>query len=221
MANYVAKSDGVPVVQIFPERNTVKLENGTEIEYEQLVLALGMKEDNDAIKGFKEAWNDDFCPVYTTLNSPKWTAGHSKEVRWIGHYTHGDAYFYIPKYPFKGEIAAYHFLQAWDYWEYYRKIGKVSPLSSLTVVNANDTFSQFDKEAHEYILKECQKRGINVLFNTQLTEVKGNERKITLRNADGSSVEKDFNNLYVLPKAHVPDLFTKSGLAVGFSYLGR
>jgi NADPH-dependent 2,4-dienoyl-CoA reductase/sulfur reductase-like enzyme len=220
MANYVASSDGVSVVQIFPERNTVKLENGTEIEYEQLVLALGMKEDNDDIKGFKEAWNDDMCPVYTTLNSTKWTAGHAKETRWIGNYNHGDAYFYIPKYPFKGEIAAYHFLQAWDYWEYYRKIGKLSPLSSLTVVNANDTFSQFDKEAHEYILKECNKRGIKVLFNTQLTEVKGNERKITLRSADGSSVDRDFNNLYVLPKAHVPDVFEKSGLAVIETNLG-
>lgn len=56
---------------------------------------------------------------------------------------------------------------------------------SLTVVNANDTFSQFDKQAHEFILNECKKRGIKVLFNTELKEVDGKQLKLTLRTQDG------------------------------------
>lgn len=206
----------MPVVSIHPERNAIKLENGNEIEYEQLVISLGMKDKFDDIKGFKEAWDNDYCPVYTTYNSPKWSAGHNKQSRWIGNYTHGDAYFYIPPYPFKGEIAAYHFLQAHDYWEYYRKIGKLSPISSLTVICANDTFSQFDPQAHEFILNECDKRGIKVLFKTKLTEVDGKEQKITIQNPDGSSEVREFNNLYVIPRAEIPKLIEESGLSVDY-----
>lgn len=219
MANYVATSDGVSVKAIHPESNSIVLENGTEIEYDQLVLSLGLQDDFDDIKGFRAAWDDDYCPVYTTQNSPKWTTNHNKQTRFIGNYTHGDAYFYIPKYPFRGEIAAYHFLQAHDYWDYYRRIGKVSPISSLTVVNANDTFSQFDKQAHDFILKECEKRGIKVLFNTELTEVNGKEQKLTLKSQSGTE-DREFNNLYVIPRGVLPPVIKESGLAVNLFNLG-
>ena len=215
-ANYAAASEGVALKSLQPEKNSITLENGTEIEYDQLVLSFGMKDVFDDIKGFKEAWDDDYLPVYSTANSEKWTVGHSKYTRWIGNFIHGDAYFYIPPYPFKGEISAYHFLMAWDYWEYYKKIGKVSPRSSMTIVNANDTFAQFDKQAHEFILKECQKRGIPVLFNTRLAEVKGKEYKIVLKSENGHTEERDFNNLYVLPRATLQPSIVEAGLAVVF-----
>jgi hypothetical protein len=40
-APYVAGSDGVGISEIHPERNTIKLENGNQIEYGQLVLSYG------------------------------------------------------------------------------------------------------------------------------------------------------------------------------------
>jgi hypothetical protein len=214
MANYVASSEGVGVQSLQPENNSITLENGQVVEYDQLVLSFGLKDNFDDIKGFRKAWEDDYIPVFCNINSDKWTIGHNKYTRWIGNYTHGDAFFYIPKFPFRGEISGYHFLMAHDYWEYYRKIGKVSPKSSLTVVNANDSFTQYDKQAHDYILKQCQKRGIGVLFNTQLVEVKGEEQKLTLKNAEGRTEERDFGNLYVLPRGILQKSVIDAGLAV-------
>ena len=173
-----------------------------------------MRDDFDDIKGFREAWEDDYVPVYTTVNSDRWTSSHAKYTRWIGNFVHGDAYFYIPKYPFRGEIAYYNFLQAYDYWQYYIKIGKVSPKMSLTVVNANDTFAQFDPEAHDFIMKECEKRGIKVLFNTELKEIDGKELKLTLKTPNGSKDVRDFTNLYVIPRGIMQKSIIDAGLTV-------
>jgi hypothetical protein len=173
-----------------------------------------MKDDLDNIKGFREAWEDDFSPVYCTLNSDKWSNGHAKYTRWIGNYTHGDAFFYIPKYPFRGEIAAYSFLNAYESWQYFKKIGKVSPLSTLTIVNANDKFSQFNPEAEQVIRKEIAKRNINVIENTELIEVQKDNQRILLRDANGSVSTKDFNNLYVIPRGRPQESAIKAGLTV-------
>lgn len=214
MAAYVASSDGVGLSKIDPAKNSITLENGQTVEYEQLVLSYGMKDDFDNIKGFRKAWEDEFTPVYTTANSDKWPANYNKHARWIGNYTHGDAYFYIPKFPFRGEIAYYHFLQAFDYWQYYKKIGKVSPISSFTIVNANDRMTSVDNEANNFILAQIEKRGIPILFNTELVEVKtGNEQKIVLR-SNGKDEEREFNNLYVLPAGVVPKSVAEAGLGV-------
>lgn len=55
-APYVAGSDGVGISEIHPDRNTIKLENGTQIEYGQLVLSYG----NTAILSF--------CPISLSDN---------------------------------------------------------------------------------------------------------------------------------------------------------
>lgn len=47
------------------------MENGKELGYDQLVLATGIKEDWDKIKGFKEAVTDSECPVFTNNYFPE------------------------------------------------------------------------------------------------------------------------------------------------------
>lgn len=151
--------------------------------------------------------------MYTTSNSDRWTTNHNKQHRWIGNYNFGDAYFVIPKFPFRGEITAYHFMQAQDYWNFYKRIGKISPSSRLIVVNANDRFTQFDADADAFIRETCEKNGIEVLYNTELTEVKGKQLQLTLQLADGRREERDFNNLYVIPRGLPQQSLREAGLA--------
>ena len=47
-----AQSDYVGVEKIHPGRNEVVLRNGRTIKYENLVLALGQKENYNEVKGF-------------------------------------------------------------------------------------------------------------------------------------------------------------------------
>ena len=51
-----AHSDYVGVEKFNPEANQVVLRNGRTIKYETLVLAMGMKDNHESIKGFDEAW---------------------------------------------------------------------------------------------------------------------------------------------------------------------
>ena len=51
-------------------------------------------------------------------------------------------------------------------------LGRVSPKSSFTVVNANDTFIKYQPEADEFIKKELVRRVVNVIMNTKLNEIK-------------------------------------------------
>jgi NADH dehydrogenase FAD-containing subunit len=50
---------------ILPEENTLILKNGRKVEYDWLVLAMGLKEDFNAIKGFEDAWSDPEHPFFT------------------------------------------------------------------------------------------------------------------------------------------------------------
>lgn len=51
-----AHSDYVGVEKFNPEANEVVLRNGRTIKYETLVVAMGMKDNHESIKGFDEAW---------------------------------------------------------------------------------------------------------------------------------------------------------------------
>lgn len=64
--------------------------------------------------------------------------------------------------------------------------GRVSPKSSFTVVNANDTFIQYQPEADDFIKKELVRRGINLVMNTKLNEIKKVEFCVILGWTNGS-----------------------------------
>jgi NADH dehydrogenase FAD-containing subunit len=58
-------SDNQSVETFLPEENMVILENGRQIKYKWLVLAMGLKEDFDSIPGLEEAWSDIDHPVFS------------------------------------------------------------------------------------------------------------------------------------------------------------
>lgn len=52
LSKFAASSEGQGVTQFLPNENTVVLKNGRKIQYEQLVVATGLKQDT-SIKGFE------------------------------------------------------------------------------------------------------------------------------------------------------------------------
>lgn len=101
---------------------------------------MGMQHDINAIKGFEEAWADQFHPFYTNKDHPSWKSDNHKYARYHFNYTSGDAYFCIPPYPFAGEVECYNFFISQQIWSWYKSHGKLSPLNSFTIINANDKF---------------------------------------------------------------------------------
>ena len=73
----------------------------------------------------------------------------------VGQYStqlrHGDAYFYVPKFPFAGEVETYNFLFNLEYWKGNQTIGIVSPVRTFNIINANDKFASHSKELDKLI----------------------------------------------------------------------
>lgn len=110
-------------------------------------------------------------------------------------FEHGDAFFYIPPFPFSGEVESYNFLYALDIWKKGEKSGVVSPCRSATIINANSKFCSTSDKLNEFILKELEKFDVKILYNTKLASVDKDNRKIVLESKSGKE-ERDFNHLY-------------------------
>jgi sulfide:quinone oxidoreductase len=105
-----------------------------------LVLATGLRDDPNQIENFKSAWEDVDHPVFSNIDPLHWRSNVHKYFRHTYSFNHGNAYFCIPPYPFRGEIGAYNFFISKEVFNWYSSHGKLSPLHSFTVVNANDKF---------------------------------------------------------------------------------
>jgi hypothetical protein len=114
---YTAKTDGVGIKKVLPEENKVILRNGREIKYNHIVIATGMHEDLDAIKGFDDAWMHPEHPVYAPKDHPTWKSFLHKYPKYHYNFNNGDAYFTIPPFPFRGEVETYNFFLSDEVWK--------------------------------------------------------------------------------------------------------
>jgi len=171
------------------------------------------------VKGLYEAWEDSMCPVFSTIDHPAWPATTVKHLRHHGNYFHGDAYFYIPPGNFRGEVASYNFLATAAQWDWAKTVGKLSPTAKYHVVVGGDKFCEHDSQTNEFFIRECEKRNIEVIYNTKMTEVSHQNMTLTLEDAEGNHHVKDFNNLYFIPNADPGAELTEAGLAADNGFL--
>lgn len=136
-----AHSENVGLKEIHPQENYIVLENNRRINYNYLVVALGLRPEYSLIKGFEEAWKDLEHPVFSNNDHMSWRSTDHKYQKFIYNFTNGDAYFCIPPYPFAGEIEGYNFLLAKNIWNWYEEHGRLSPKHTFTIMNANERFS--------------------------------------------------------------------------------
>ena len=206
----VARPIDPTITKIDPSHSTIEFSNGKKIEYKTLVLEQGLTAAPEKIKGFLEALNDDVCPVISNLESinPK------KYFKGFTLFSNGDAFVYIPEFPFAGEIETYNFLMSLDYFKYGEQIGYVSPLHSLTIINANDRFASNSQFLNKFIEERVSMHSkVNVLYNTKLTKIDKDSNKLSYVGKDGLEITKDFTYAYVHTPSKENKLLIDSGLA--------
>ena len=172
LSKFAASSEGQGVAQFLPDQNTVVLKNGRKVEYDQLVIATGLRNHMEA-KGFDEAWADLDPPFHVCQDHPSWRTNAVKPYRFMHNFQGGEAIFYIPPAPFHGEIENYNFFAAKELWDRYDSCGMLSwDNSRFTIINANNTFSANYDGADAFIKSEIERRNINVEYGLKLVEVK-------------------------------------------------
>lgn len=214
-----AQSDYVGVEKINPSKNEVTLRNGRVIKYENLVIAIGQKENYQEIKGFDDAWADTVHPFYTNQDHLSWKTTVSKSYRVHLNYNGGNAYFYIPPSCY-GESDHFNFFISKSIWDLHAKTGKFSwDNSKLTIINPNKTFSKHFPKLDEFIKNACYERNIAIENDLTLVEVRKSDNTAIFRHKSGQLVERPYGYFYSLLPTTTHALLAESGLADSTGYL--
>jgi len=178
----------------------------------------GLAENWEGIQGFEDAWKDESHPVYTWKDHSSWKFALHKYPRYHYNFLHGDAYFTIPKYPFRGEVGGYNFFISNEVWKWFASHGKLSPKHSFTVVNANDRFCQHFDEADKFIKENLKKHGIKVEYGWNLVGTDMATQLATFENVETKErVQRPYNNLYAMGPSKPHQNLVESSLATADS----
>lgn len=169
----IAQSDYMGVEKIDPSANQVTLRNGRVIKYENLVVAVGQKDNYQHIKGFEDAWSDTLHPFYTNQDHSSWKSSVNKSSRVHLNFNGGPAIFYIPPGTSHGEVQDFNFMVSKGYWDLHAKTGKICwATSDLTVINPNKKFSAHIPRLDAFIQDICHKNNIDIEDDLTLVEIK-------------------------------------------------
>ena len=180
--------------KIDPEKNTVQLENGTEYTYKALIYNPGFNHTTDNIEGLREI--DELGEQYNVFAHIPDTVERIDRNYNHGFLPYGDNYIvYNPAFPYKDEGSSFYLF----YYEFLLRqdiMFQRSPATTkLQYWTPNKEFFKFSY-ANEIILDQCEKRGIEVNFGWELTEMYLDEvgKKIgKFKNVDtGKEIETGF-----------------------------
>ena len=99
------------------------------------------------------------------------------------NFTCGTAVFYLPEFPFSGEIETSNLLLALDTFKHFVDIGQVSPLYNVVVVTANDRLVSQSDLLNEYYVRKMEEYGVEVRYGQTMTAVNKGEFSPNKRNA--------------------------------------
>jgi sulfide:quinone oxidoreductase len=193
------------VKEFQPETNTLSLADGTELEYDYLVVSPGIQLNWGDIKGLKETLGKNgVCSNYSFESAPyTWEC--------IQNTKGGKALFTNPHTPIKcgGAPQKIMYLAA-DYFRKHQIKSQVELWSGGTRV--------FGVEKYENTLKKViQNYGIHTQFFVKLDEVDGPNKKAKFIGIGEANKDQsywvEFDMLHVTPPQSAPDFIKNSPLA--------
>jgi len=186
-----------------PDARQVRLDDGRAVMYEQLVVALGLKLNIDAIEGLSETLgkNGVTTNYVTELSGYTW-----EQVQLM---TSGTAIFTQPPMPIKCAGAPQKALYlSCDFWK------KHARLNNIDVEFHNAGPAIFGVAEFVPVLESYIKRyGAKAQFGSNLVRVDGPKRKAWFAQGDGTEREVSFDFLHVTPPQCAPDVVRGSPLA--------
>jgi sulfide:quinone oxidoreductase len=190
-----------------PENNIVQTNQLGTIQYQQLIVAAGLKLNWDAIKGLVETLGKNGV----TSNYRFDLASYTWQL--VQNLKSGTALFTQPPTPIKcagaPQKAMYLSCSHWEHEDVLKNI-KVDFNSAGAVLFGV-------KDYVEPLMQYVKRYNANLSFNSTLVEVDGTNKKawFNMKDADGniSRVEKGFDMLHVVPPQVAPDFIKQSPLS--------
>ncbi|CAH0579476.1 unnamed protein product [Chrysodeixis includens] len=177
-----------------PCDNMVYTENGDKIQYEYMVVAVGINNDYDQITGLKRALKDPKVPV-TTIYSPEYC---QKTWKCIKQFTGGHALFTFPPVGGKCSGASMKIMfLAHDYWRQKNILKK----TSITYNTSSDKLFGIPKYAIA-LRRLVMNRRIVPNYCAELVQVA--PREATFLCVGGQTLTFPYNMLHVTPPMSPP-----------------
>lgn len=187
-----------------PDNNAVQLDNGDVVNYDYLVVALGIKILWDQVEGLKESIGKNGVTTNYSFNYAPYTYECIKNLQ-----PGQTALFTQPDTPIKcgGAPQKIMYLAA----DNLRRRGILDKVRIAFFKPGVGMFSV--AKYNDSLTKMVEKYGIETNWDYVLTKVDGNNKVATFRKADGSTEERSFDMIHVTPPQGAPDAVKNSPLA--------
>ena len=186
-----------------PDNNTVQLDDDSQLHYDRMVVAPGLKLNWEGVEGLKESLGKNGVTSNYTYETAPYTWKLVQELK------SGKALFTQPTMPIKcaGAPQKAMYLSA-DYWV------KQGLINSIDVQFYTATPGLFGVAAYvPALMKYVEKYQAGLHFQHNLVKIDGDKKIATFQNADGDTVESDYDMIHVCPPQVAPDFIRESPLA--------
>ncbi|XP_050397076.1 sulfide:quinone oxidoreductase, mitochondrial [Patella vulgata] len=200
-------------VKFDPINNTVTTANGTNVQYEYLIVAMGLQLNYGHVKGLLEALEHDPAVV-----SNYWDKSLVKTFPALQKLQSGNAIFTFPNTPIKCAGAPQKIMYLAD--DFWRKNGRRENINISFNTALGVIFGV--KKYADRLSEIVKKRNIGVNFNLNLIEVKPESKEaiFAVTNSDkGETKSVKYDFLHVTPPMSSPDALRESTLVDQTGYL--
>ncbi|XP_028814423.1 sulfide:quinone oxidoreductase, mitochondrial isoform X2 [Denticeps clupeoides] len=193
------------VAELNPDKNSVCIDSGTEVSYDYLIVALGLKLHYEKIKGLPEGFEH---PKIGSNYSVKTVENTWKALQ---NFKRGNAIFSYPNTPVKCGGAPQKIMYLSD--AYLRKTGRRSDAHIIYNTSLPVIFAV--KKYADALWEIVKKRDLHVNLRHNLTEVRADKQEAVFENLDNPGETKVFKYemLHVTPPMGPPDVLKDSLLA--------
>ncbi|XP_069946797.1 sulfide:quinone oxidoreductase, mitochondrial isoform X2 [Cherax quadricarinatus] len=194
------------VVSFDPKNNKVMTDDGQEVSYEYLVIALGLQLNYNQIKGLPDAFS---TPGVCSNYSPLYVKNTLKSLE---NFSEGNAVFTFPATPVKCAGAPQKVMYISD--EYFRKHGKRDKANIIYNTSLPVIFGV--KKYADALWEVVKERNIKVNLRQNLIEVKPDSKEAVFQNLDKPEelTIYQYEMLHVTPPMSTPDVLRNCGLLV-------
>ncbi|XP_062318637.1 sulfide:quinone oxidoreductase, mitochondrial [Osmerus eperlanus] len=179
------------VQEISPDTNTVRTDNGVEITYEYLIVALGLELHFDKIKGLPEGFE------YSKIGSNYSVKTVEKTWNALQNFKEGNAIFSFPNTPVKCAGAPQKIMYLTD--AYLRKTGRRA--NSTVIYNTSLPVLFGIKKYADTLWEIVKRQDLQVNLRQNLIEVRADKQEAVFENLDkpGETKVFEYEMLHVTP----------------------
>ncbi|KAK2178927.1 hypothetical protein NP493_523g01013 [Ridgeia piscesae] len=195
-----------------PKDNTVSTTDGRLVQYEYLVIALGMQANYYLVKGLPEALEHD--PAVCSNYHPKYV---QKTFPAMQAFKEGNAIFTFPNTPIKCAGAPQKILYLAE--DYFRRVGKRDKATMIYNTSLGVVFGipKYAQTLHDQILE----RDIKLNLMRNLVEVKHETKEAVFEvlGTEGETETYEYEMLHVAPPCSAPNVLWDSEVSDKTGYV--